>query len=489
MTDAIVFISVECPIATEYTLSREWKGDCQQCTDLSVTWFDMMTYQDLFARMYERSDPAVKEIDIFTISPLVLCLKDIDIGPYLKFHMLREKRFRHLLIVNIAEIYIDLIDRVKIDALVSVHPMFPESNHIRSFLINRYPDIKKQVFKRDDYIIKYHLKLPQRPAEITAKMNLLKTELEGLCDVARILPDLKFLEYIPTKKYYGDEKMKDLILPTCVVCDGDKTSSCQLTRLLDRELIMKRNFSSRSTGTCVSKNATDFAECQSKFEKENQKYSYQESEFCQFIQPLFKPFAICQEVRFMILNDEIVGVVPDIDMSSNINMSYFIDNFDIRHFTINENIVKILRKVTEHLRTISPNYVFARVDLVIDCERDKPEEFAKWATWKAGLRGKPKRWTPHHWVYWSLFNPSKNERIHVNEIEPIDCGHKGYAWDLQVQDEKLQLKRPIAQTTFDQILHFLLKQVKTMTGADNGTKYLQKYLRYKSRYIQLRHRS
>jgi hypothetical protein len=186
------------------------------------------------------------------------------------------------------------------------------------------------------------------------------------------------------------------------------------------------------------RNSQDIINCVSSKESEdnllvlNQKYKVESelSNFCNLdfaiIQPLSEIYQHCNEWRFMVLNDKIIGMGNQI-----LNPGESIKNYkDSKvNLPLNPRIYKYIKDVVAKIKNeISTDYFFVRVDLIFDCEnmlatQPKPElgeYFYKFIHEKV------------------LFNPRFSNKIYLNEIEPLGSGYKKQANQVYFKDDGTQ---------------------------------------------------
>ena len=256
------------------------------------------------------------------------------------------------------------------------------------------------------------------------------------------IPDIDFMHDVGTKEYV--RHMKHFMLPDTFVYPDDK-DILEKSLIPDLIYVVKSGMTSsgkgvkKVIGSEVIKTIEFYAAYSFKYRSihkpigivedeslgKSEIYSISDEVFDKYnevendctsrifiIQPSNRLYDHCYEYRFFVLRDKIIGVADP--------RGEFVYK-DYKSGTImNKDIYDYIHKVISHVSERYNNYLFMRVDIIIDCgylQREKPK--------KDFLSGNIISYIPLPENIDILFsNDDLKDKIWLNEIEPLGSGHK-----------------------------------------------------------------
>ena len=253
------------------------------------------------------------------------------------------------------------------------------------------------------------------------------------------IPDIDFMHDVGTKEYV--RHMKHFMLPETFVYPDDK-DILEKSLIPDLTYVVKSGMTSSGQGV-QSKVGSEVVKLLENYtpysfrlrsshksiggddfilDKDFDKYNEVENDCTSrifIIQPKNAIYNRCHEFRFFVLRDKIIGVAdPRGERVEKIYKSGTI---------LNKDIYDYIHKVISHISERYNNYLFMRVDIIMECGYFPPEDlkddYSNWSFYPGNIPEKSLPPRPEN-IDILFSDEDLKDKMWLNEIEPLGSGHK-----------------------------------------------------------------
>jgi hypothetical protein len=301
------------------------------------------------------------------------------------------------------------------------------------------------------------------------KHNIIKLNISDfnkrildLQNYGKLIPSFEFMYSTGTKEYAAIPEITNLMIPGTKIYPRDVN---EIKNLPTDKYIIKYGLSSSNFGVeNLEGTGQDVID-----NIQSNKNARKCSEFV-IIQKQSNLFTKCSEWRFMVLQDKIVALRPT---NTNFNLVHAI----IKAYKVGADNKKLNSKIYYFIKNIvnlikekiSKDYFFARIDLVFECSKSGDVIDV---------------------LMDDVLSENFSGNIYLNEIEPLGSGLKSEVF-IGVTDNGqnaitlLDFPKTVYNWISDALIN-IVSDNKSQVGGINKSLYLNKYLKYKSKYLKLK---